>query len=386
MVALVAASACTGSEPGHEGSSPSRLPTANSQPAPMQLTVETFNAGLAHGFVDHASDRIAPVIGALGDSPSDIVCLQEVWRPADREAFSHGLKAAYPYQWFTAVDQEATTNTPACELSVLFGGDGFVSCLRQECSEFSGDAQTDCIIDRCGSALERLKESDAECAQSLMAQVGKPAIQALWTVLRPWGEAGRFSYGGSDGLMLLSKVPLLHPELLDWTSLSTLTRRRALTAEVALDDEVVTIGCTHLSADLTGTAPYAGAFASWSDENHAQVRALVQASQTPDGPRVWLGDFNCSLSNEAQGIDSESPQSCKTLAASGLADAVPAEAVPCTFCADNRLTDTSRSTRLDHIFYRGLDAKGVHRVYDDPSIALPLSDHYGLRAQLVPME
>jgi endonuclease/exonuclease/phosphatase family metal-dependent hydrolase len=352
--------------------------------------VETYNVGLAHGFVSHAAARIAPLVAALQESPADLLCLQEVWTRADRHAFQAALAGTFTYSWHTPVQQSATSS-PACGVTDLFGRDRFVSCLQGNCGRLDGDQQTDCVVDECGHTLERLKQENPNCANALMAQVGSSAPAALWAVLRPWGTASLYAYGGSDGLMLFSKVPLLEPGTVDLSSVSTLNRRRALTATVSLGDEDVAVGCTHLAADLTETAPYPGPFASWADENRAQVELLLELDQKGSEPRIWLGDFNCSFADLAREVGGEFEESCEQFSAVGLEDVASSAAPRCTFCADNRLADTTRSTRIDHVFVRDLEASEVARVAErawtfqpigDAPVLLPLSDHYAVRARI----
>ena len=49
------------------------------------LDVETWNVGLAHGFVDDAAARLPGILEALKEADVDVICLQEVWEPADRD-------------------------------------------------------------------------------------------------------------------------------------------------------------------------------------------------------------------------------------------------------------------------------------------------------------
>ena len=365
-------------------------PGAAAAPDASALVVETYNVGLAHGFVNHSADRVAPLIAALEASTADLICLQEVWTPEDRHAFHAALKSAFPYSWHTPVEQ-SSASSPACGVGDLFGRDRFVSCLQGTCGDLEGDQQTDCVVEECGHTLERLKEAKPSCANALMAQVGSSAPAALWAVLRPWGTASLYAYGGSDGLLLLSKRPLTDPGVVDLSAVSTLNRRRALTATVSVSGQDVAVGCTHLAADLTDTAPYPGPFSSWAEENRAQVELLLELDRKLRGPRVWLGDFNCSFADMAMEVVGEFEESCGQFTAIGLEDVASTAAGGCTFCAENTLADTSRSTRIDHVFVRDLKADEVSRVtdrmwayqpMDGEPVYLPLSDHYGVRARL----
>ena len=61
-----------------------------------QLTVATYNAGLAPGFVDYAAERAPLTTAAIGALSVDVACIQELWqaegRPQGRE-LQHWLEA-----------------------------------------------------------------------------------------------------------------------------------------------------------------------------------------------------------------------------------------------------------------------------------------------------
>ena len=355
--------------------------------APATLTVETWNTGLAHGFVDHADQRAAAVTDAVASSASDVLCLQEVWRPADRAALAAVARLAGWSVFATPVEQRRADAAPACARADLFGDAGFVSCLSDRCAGTTGDARTDCIVGECGGALEALRDANPTCATSLMAQVGRSSAAALWAVRSPLRRAGTFAYGGSDGLMLLSRAPLADPRVIDLSDLSTLNRRRALVAEVEADGGPVTVACAHLSADLSDTAPYPGAHGSWAAENASQVDALVEA--LADRPAVVLaGDFNCGAADDAVGLDAELPDSCAAIDREGYADPLREVWPTCTWCPDNTLVDSgdgAHAALIDHVYTRGVTPLSGGRTMErqievraaDRLAASHLSDHFG---------
>lgn len=353
------------------------------------LTVETWNVGLAHGFVDNAADRLEPIIEALEQSDADVVCMQEIWEPDDRRAVRSAVVNAYPYRQMLPVKQHKASSAPVCKKDDLFGESKFVSCLTGECGNTTGDDKTDCIIEQCGPALEALKTSKPECANALMAQVGKSSVAALWNVIRPVRKTGLFAYGGSDGLLLLSRRPLANTRTIDFTDISTLNRRRALVADIPIGDTTVAVACTHLSADLSAIAPYPGPFAAWGDENRAQVDRLLE-QVGGDGPAVLLGDFNCGLADAEHGFTAELPGSCEAIEAGGFADPIRTEWPACTWCADNTINAAGEGEHtnglIDHIYVRGLESVAGGVVYDGTAtirtrkgeLTTSLSDHYGL--------
>ena len=355
--------------------------------APDALTVETWNVGLAHGFVDHADQRAPAIADAVASSGADVLCLQEVWTPADRARVAAVAQSAGWSFFATPVEQTRADAAPACARSDLFGDGRFVSCLTDQCADVSGDARTDCIVERCSGALGALRDANPTCATALMAQVGRSSAAALWAVRSPLRKAATFAYGGSDGLMLLSRAPLTHPRVIDLSDLSTLNRRRALVAELEASGGPVTVACTHLSADLSGTAPYPGSHGSWGAENAAQVEHLVAA--LADRPAVVLaGDVNCGLADDAAGLDAELPESCLAIEREGYADPLREVWPSCTWCPENTLVDTdgdARGALIDHIYTRGVtpmsggrtQARQIEVRTPGGLAASHLSDHFG---------
>ncbi len=352
------------------------------------LRVETWNVGLAHGFVDNAADRLPHIAEALEASKADVICLQEAWEPADRFALRSGVENAYPYKHNTKVRQHKASTAPVCKKADLFGEDKFVTCLLGPCGNTSGDDQVDCIIQQCGPVLTALKTDKPECANALMAQVGKSSVAALWNVLRPVRKTGLFAYAGSDGLMMLSRRPIENPRTIDFTDISTLNRRRALVADIPIGDTTVAVACTHLTADLDAIVPYPGPFPGWSDENRTQIDRLID-TLNGDGPVVMMGDFNCGFTDDSVGLVGELEDSCKAIEAAGYLDPARTEWPACTWCQDNTINAADegehKNSLIDHIFLRGLVPVAGGVVYDQTvplktrsgTAPSSLSDHYG---------
>jgi endonuclease/exonuclease/phosphatase family metal-dependent hydrolase len=352
------------------------------------LRVETWNVGLAHGFVDNAAARLPVIVEALQESDADVICLQEAWEPADRRVLRASVESAYPYKYSTKVRQHLASKAPVCKTADLFGEGRFVSCLTDSCGNTSGDAKTDCIIDKCGPALEALKSEKPECANALMAQVGKSSVAALWNVIRPLRKTGLFAYGGSDGLMLVSRRPLHNTDVIDFTDISTLNRRRAIVADVPIGDTTVAVACTHLTADLSSIAPYPGTFDGWGPENRAQVDRMLKRMKG-DGPAVLMGDFNCGLDDTSLGLVGELADSCEALEAAGYEDPSRTVWPGCTWCADNTINASGdgehTNALIDHVYIRGLVPVAGGVTYDQvvpikvdgTAVQSSLSDHYG---------
>ena len=346
------------------------------------LVIDTYNVGLAHGFVDYASDRMPGIIGALQESEADVLCLQEAWEDADRRDIEDALADVFPHTRYTQTTQRKADESPACRKKELFGEGRFVSCMQTDCAGTSGDERTNCIIERCGPVLDELKSSNPQCANALMAQVGKSAPAALWAIMRPIRKAGLYAYGGSNGLMILSREPLAEVGVLDFSDIATLNRRQALYVDVAWDEGTTRVYCTHLSADLSEIAPYPGSFASWGEENAAQIDALLQHAEGLESVAL-VGDFNCGL--EGTGLAGELSESCMKILDASYLDPVVELGGRCTWCLDNHLNAGDEyESLIDHIFTRGLTPISAERSYTQAldigdGITTSLSDHYGYR-------
>ncbi|MDE0202000.1 MAG: endonuclease/exonuclease/phosphatase family protein [Rhodospirillaceae bacterium] len=130
------------------------------------------------------------------------------------------------------------------------------------------------------------------------------------------------------------------------------------------------------------------------DRRSAQIAQAIEAAGAPfDGTVVLAGDFNCDPAAD--------PAMDRLLGAAGFADVaagLPVDARPQgTWDPANPLNRSRRAAgparRVDHIFVRpgggGVRASSVRTLLDEPVVPLPggeplpLSDHYGLLAELV---
>lgn len=340
----------------------------------------TFNTGLALTYVPFASERLPFIIDALKKDQSDVICLQEVWRKEDRNKIIKALASEFPFSHYENIKQDYANKKPVCKIREIFGKNKFVTCTQKKCKGKDGDDFTSCVIDQCQESLTKLRDKNKQCAKALMAQVGKSSIKAIWAVVNPFKAASLFSYGGGNGLVLLSKKELKNKKVLDLTKISTLNRRAALSAEIA---DVGQVMCAHLSADLTGDAPYAGDFSSWGDENAAQVESLIQEANRHNSEVFLMGDFNTGPALESFGIEGEL-ESSYALFLDHFNDNFNDSNPVCTFCSSNLIAGSTNSIFIDHIFSKYAQAKNVERAFEEvieiDNEKSNLSDHFGLKA------
>ena len=360
--------------------------------AGASLKVATYNLGLAHGYVPLAQERMAPLGLALASSDADILCLQEVWSREDRRQISDLLVDTFDYHYGNPVEEVRSENgPPTCCPWDLFGEGKFVSCMSGQCGDLEGRPFNDCVLNRCQSALQKLKQKDRGCATALMAQVGKDPVAVLLTLFNPLWKAGIFAYEGSDGLMLLSKYPLKEKPALDWSSISTLNKRAAIVADANIEGKPLRIICTHLTSNFDGKVPYTGVFDSWAEENLAQMTDLLtEASRSPH-PTLMLGDFNCGLKSEIGGLDADLEDSCRLVPTAGFVDVLMEMGPECTFCADghsNTLLAEGGNYLIDHVYSKGINPLSARVVFkekvqvkteaDGRMVTTNLSDHFGV--------
>lgn len=352
------------------------------------LKLTTYNTGLAHGYVPLASKRIAPILNSLKNHDSDVLCLQEVWEKNDRYLFHDELKETYPHWFFTKIKNTKTQSAPSCKVNNLFGKDKFVTCLLKNCSNLPSDESTSCLMNKCQHSLIKLKEDNKDCANALMAKVGQSPVKAILTLLNPLWAQGLFAYKGSDGLMVFSKFPIIKKEVVDFSKIATLNRRRALKITIEKDKKEHAILCTHLTANLEGEAPYTGKFKNWEEENKEQLAILLndKGLLKETRPTYILGDLNCGFANPTVPLEDAMVKSCNQILNSDFFNPFYESPVGCTFCPDNNLlSPTASPIAIDHILTRNVMIREKKRVFDElifiDDKPQNLSDHYGLQIE-----
>ena len=379
MTLAVVAAGCDDGDDGGE------TPTPDAGAAPV-LNVATYNAGLATGFVDYAAERAVPVAQALSGLDLDIVCLQEVWAAADRQAVE--AAAAYPHTFNIAPDPGMCAGS-ACGQAET---DDLVACVEPACSEVPPDMLVGCATDNCGDQVNALSPS---CITCISQNIGKDLDEMLAACGPDAGARGCYAYDGSFGTDILSRYPLADTDALVFES--SLNRRAVLYAKATgtpFGD--VHVFCTHLTANLS-QVPYPGDAGSWGAEQAIQIeamRAFVDSKAGADGNVVVMGDMNCGPGVDGKAA-AELLENYQALAA-GFGVSFPTQAdADCTFCGDNPLVggvDRDHSVLLDHILTRGfagasatasriLDGSLTIQV-DGMPVDSAYSDHYGLKARI----
>jgi endonuclease/exonuclease/phosphatase family metal-dependent hydrolase len=347
-----------------------------------QISVETFNAGLAHTYVPLAKERLPFIVDELKKKQSDVICLQEVWEKKDRKKIVKLLKSEYPHAFYSKIKQVRTRQKPSCKIKNLFGDGRFVSCTLSNCGGKEGDDFTNCVLNTCGEPMQRLKKENRMCANALLAQVGKSSFSAITQVLNPLRGASLFAYGGGDGLLILSKKAFVKKEVLDFTEISTLNKRAALVVDLYSGEK---IACTHLTANLESSVAYAGKFSTWKEENSKQIDKLLDFYNKSTSKTILTGDFNCAFN--VGNLEGDWEENCQKILDNGFENNFVQTSTECTYCSSNtHISNDEKDILIDHIFTKNIRVQSQVRSREE-LITIDgkkenLSDHFGLRAVL----
>jgi endonuclease/exonuclease/phosphatase family metal-dependent hydrolase len=358
--------------------------TAPDGPTPAEgFTVVTYNLGLARNFVPFAEERLADVIAAVAALDADVVCLQEVWEDADRDALLAATADAFPNaQIFETTEDEGAGAACTAEET-----DPLLACVQEFCAET--DDLTGCVLGNCGTQFGAVSQP---CATCLAAHISEPIDDIIAACLT---GGSQLLFGGRNGLVLLSRLPLGDGGHMALDSF--FTQRAVLWQEVITDAGPVHVFCTHLNAALD-EVEYGGAFESWEAEQAHQADQLLAWMEDRTGgvqDRILLGDMNSGPAVPPE-LTGEVEEVFAKFTDAGLTNPYLAlDTPPCTWCADNPLTGSEDSSVIDHVLLGGAPAQGTAtpvRILTetitvegvDGAEEIPLSDHYGVAMTLIP--
>ena len=386
-------------------------------PPRAEARFDTLNVGLAGSFVPNEDARREVIPGAIAALESDVVCLQEVWTQADKEALEAAIGGTFPHiASFThdldtpiddATDQEgnippAPTMAP-CGTPVLEGFlDTALACVAENCSTIPGSEEgmttsVECAQTNCLSAVTDLLVGGPEnlqCYACLASSLPVETLSGMRELCTTEVNAG-LAFRGQSGVMIASKHPLSAID--DFVMPGSWNRRVVAAATVTLPDDVaVDVYCNHLTPIFNNVAfPYTGAYGEgrsgapgWAAEQELQalkLAAYVQ-SRSGDRPAVILGDFNAGRAIEGTDLENEGVSTMAVLEAN-FELAMPDEP-RATFTPDNgNNVEDTENVWIDHIWlYGSLTATDVEVTFEENLVTLeggemvPLSDHYGMKA------
>ncbi|MCA9640273.1 MAG: endonuclease/exonuclease/phosphatase family protein [Myxococcales bacterium] len=345
-----------------------------------QLSVLTFNAGLAPGVIPNVDQRATEIADALTQAEFDVACLQEVWLPRHQKSLQAALTNGGASWLSPPPESVAGLSCGDSELTSL------VSCVASHCRGESSVAS--CAIHSCRAELDGLSDG---CAACLSADLDDP-LGSLARCAAPAAEESDVSLppkpyllGGSYGTALVSRLPVTDVEYVSFES--SMHPRGVIHAQVAHPVlGSLNVYCTHLTPFLRGMKhPPAGQFITEQSRQIERLSGLINA-QSASSPLVLLGDLNTGTHGGAGSTEYQArlPQHfARLLRQTGLRRADSRAADQCTFCYGNPLQPhpDGGGLRIDHVLFRGIDprAVGAERLFVEPA----LSDHYAVRAKFL---
>ena len=359
------------------------LPTLLTGCPPAEpLTVVTYNAGLATGFVPGAQERAEGTSAAVAALPADVVCLQEVWDPAHVAIQEAAAAEAFPYRYFPALSQDVGPD-PACTAQNI---EPLITCMAEDCGDACVDELPGCLLEHCTLDFAGL---EPDCMRCVQANVGSTPEEVDATCT---SEATEYAYDGSFGTGILSAYPI--DQTAEVVFESTTNRRSLLHAVVDAPIGRFDVYCTHLTA-VFSLVPYPRDEGSWADEQLLQAQRLVQYVEAEGATEraVVLGDMNAGP--VAGTNDSEQLPTWETLI-EGMDAPYVDQDERCTFCPENDISSVDSDARgklIDHVLLSGWDGETTSdRVLDEAldiqscgeTIPGAHSDHYGVLVTIEP--
>ncbi len=389
----------------------------------VELTIESFNLGLAGAFVPNVAVRRPKVIEAVGAMTADIVCLQEAWFEADKDAIATAAKNRFPHvarklhDLDTAIE-DATDEigavpppqtTPLCAGSSVTALEAGLDCLSKNCSTIpdSMDGKTTstaCASEKCQGSVGPLVLFDKPCYGCIAPLLPTETFSSIRTECTTNPKAG-LAFNGTSGVMILSKYPLRDVD--DVVLPGTWNRRVILHATADLPNgAAVDVYCNHLTPIFDGISfPYTGKYgrgatdsAGWEAEQQLQAGKLLKLVESRPGTAIVLGDFNTGpevKEGDTVIAEAEGPATYQLLTSKLTPALAPGFKPQCTYCGDNANNNDTNKAWIDHVFVRGLaagDFLATERTFveatvsatvpDAGAVMVPLSDHYGIRARL----
>ena len=387
----------------------------DASPQPVELTIDTFNVGLAGAFVPNEAVRREAMVDGLLGAQSDVLCLQEVWEESDKDLIEQGVAAEFPHavrfthDLDTPIDdpEDQSGNTPPAPAGAPCADfttelDAAVSCVRDNCSTMPGEeagqtTSSSCAQEMCLGEVTALLLGDAaalRCYSCLATSLPTESFADMRELCTTEANAD-VAFRGQSGQMIVSRFPLQNARA--HVLPGTWNRRVIVSATVILpNDAEVDVHCNHLTPVFDSLAfPYTGAYGmdlvgpdAWAAEQTLQARKLAAYVEGSSLPAVVLGDFNAGRAY-MDSLAAEAPATMDVLEEAfqpGVADDYPPT---CTFCPgeNQNFVEESESVWIDNIFFFRLESAeilGTERTFVDAIVdaegtMVPLSDHYGLR-------
>lgn len=401
-------------------------------PSKSELTVGSISYVLDGTFAPYVHERMPAVLSAVGNTPVDLLCINQVMTDEDKQAIAAASKDSFPYAVWVASDAETEIGDPRaldgqvppmpteapCEPADLAPlAKDAVDCIQNNCALEPGDPSSSmvagpCAAEKCVAPMAKLMWGETAAhkrcyACLLYTLMSSTPFDETYATCTTYPKAG-FAFGGNNGNMLLSKVPLVDASL--WVLPSTAWNEAVLSARAQLPSGGnLDVHCTVLQGPHNAsTQPYVGRYGgdgegndAWANETLLQAHRLVERIRDISaGHRaVLLGDLYTGPSQESEAgtvLSGVNPDAFEVLADALTLGVVDGYEPQCTLCDENPLVlgDGSSNAWTAHIFLSGMPDTVVvetSRFATEPVVdvegeqgplKVPISPRYGLRSVL----
>jgi hypothetical protein len=389
------------------------------------MTIDTIDMQLWGPIAPAAKERQKPIIDAVANLDSDVICLGNVSDTAARQAvvaaeLAH-LKLAYAPNddLDTAIDDptDATGHVPPpptkppCASSDAAALDDLLACMRSNCGT-ANDADASmsddsgfCIFSHCQQQVGTLDVAAPACWMCALGQLESRASFADARIACLSDPRSSMTWSGGARVILVTRRNLTGAA--QWVLPATGSRVTILRASMSLPTGAdLDVYCTELTAIGDGLVfPYVGQYgngktgaAAWREELLLQANKVVHyvaATSAAHGRRAIIAGL-FDTGPDVPGVASAVAIESYTALTAAMPLAVPPGYQPeCTGCADNPLiqaelngTTTSTNSWTLYALLSGIpitDVKSAivflkERVvpYGDAGL-VPLSVSYGFR-------
>ena len=409
--------------------------TACRDRAAYDLSVSVLHTTLSGADYPYYKVRAAQMGPVVAEADTDVMCLGFVMSDEDKRAIEDASRqAGFNVAWAemnlnTPVDDprrfDGTTpeppSGPPCEgdVSLQVVAD-VLGCAAEHCTGGAGMAagieDARCLAGSCIlPMLEAVTKAEPQkrCAMCLLFTMLDGShldrVEALCTT----DNAAGMAFGGSSGVMLLSRLPIRdieHRVLPSWLWRASVTK-----ATVDLPNEqAVDVYCTQLSTpERPPSFPYVGPYGDgpldsatrpWTNESLLQSQRVLEFVRERSGPRPAIvagaleSGFECPACDPPLG--SFGPEVLSNLTSNLSLGIAPDYTWQCLECGGNplRVLEGRSEVNLwtDHILLHQFaitDVVATSRVFDANTLSIPVeggtvevppSSHYGLRSVVRP--
>ena len=114
------------------------------------VAIETYNLALAGSFIAYEQERRELLPDAIANSDADILCLQEVWAQADKEAIRDAAAAKFPNVFIVEDDLLTPLDDPEDQNGDIPAPPTEVPCPEGDAKD-AMDAAIDCVALNCNT-------------------------------------------------------------------------------------------------------------------------------------------------------------------------------------------------------------------------------------------